>query len=544
MTSLSVDEQDLTISELGEIVALEPAQDQKGTYAQILKSSALVGGASVLNIVIGIVRMKMMALLLGPAGLGLLSLYSSIVMLTQTFAGMGVNSSGVRQIAAANGSHEEERVALTTVVLIRTSILLGLFGALILILFSKQISIVTFGTRDHASAVSVLAIAVFLTLIGAGQSALLQGLRRITDLAKTSVIGAFLGTLLSLPLVYFFRDGGVIPSLVGVAAMTTFASWWYSRKASIKAPALSFQAITAEAGALLKLGVAFMSSGLMTIGVAYVIRITVLRKIGFEATGLYQSAWTLGGLYVGFILQAMGADFYPRLTAHVDDNVTSNRLVNEQTQVGLLLAGPGVLATLTFAPLVISLFYSARFAPAVGILRWICLGTIIQVVTWPMGFIIVAKAKQALFIGCEVAWALVSLGLAWLCIDRFGLTGAGIAFFGSYVFHGFLIYAVVNRLNGFHWSRENRLVGSAFLLVIAVVFCGFYVLPSIAAGTLGVIATIVGGVYSIQTLASLVSLDRIPAPVKRILTVLRLVPTPVAASGSHDVQHNHHNRVI
>jgi len=530
MTSLSVDEQDLTISELGEIVALEPAQDQKGTYAQILKSSALVGGASVLNIVIGIVRMKMMALLLGPAGLGLLSLYSSIVMLTQTFAGMGVNSSGVRQIAAANGSHEEERVALTTVVLIRTSILLGLFGALILILFSKQISIVTFGTRDHASAVSVLAIAVFLTLIGAGQSALLQGLRRITDLAKTSVIGAFLGTLLSLPLVYFFRDGGVIPSLVGVAAMTTFASWWYSRKASIKAPALSFQAITAEAGALLKLGVAFMSSGLMTIGVAYVIRITVLRKIGFEATGLYQSAWTLGGLYVGFILQAMGADFYPRLTAHVDDNVTSNRLVNEQTQVGLLLAGPGVLATLTFAPLVISLFYSARFAPAVGILRWICLGTIIQVVTWPMGFIIVAKAKQALFIGCEVAWALVSLGLAWLCIDRFGLTGAGIAFFGSYVFHGFLIYAVVNRLNGFHWSRENRLVGSAFLLVIAVVFCSFYVLPSIAAGTLGVIATIVGGVYSIQTLASLVSLDRIPAPVKRILTVLRLVPTPVAAS--------------
>jgi PST family polysaccharide transporter len=321
----------------------------------------------------------------------------------------------------------------------------------------------------------------------------------------------------------------VIPSLVGVAAMTTFVSWWYSRKASIKAPGLSFQAITTEAGALLKLGVAFMSSGLMTMGVAYVVRITVLRKIGFEATGLYQSAWTLGGLYVGFILQAMGADFYPRLTAHVDDDVTSNRLVNEQTQVGLLLAGPGVLATLTFAPLVISLFYSARFAPAVGILRWICLGTIIQVVTWPMGFIIVAKARQALFIGCEVAWALVSLSLAWLCIDRFGLTGAGIAFFGSYVFHGFLIYAVVSRLNGFSWSRENRFVGSVFLLVIAVVFCGFYVLPSSAAGLFGVITTVAGGAYSIQTLASLVSLDRIPAPIKRILTVLRLVRTPVAA---------------
>ena len=55
-------------------------------------------------------------------------------------------------------------------------------------------------------------------------------------------------------------------------------------------------------------------------GVAYVVRITVLRKVGIEATGLYQSAWTLGGLYVAFILQAMGADFYPRLTACIAES--------------------------------------------------------------------------------------------------------------------------------------------------------------------------------------------------------------------------------
>ena len=109
-------------------------------------------------------------------------------------------------------------------------------------------------------------------------------------------------------------------------------------------------------------------------GVAYVVRIVILRKVGVEATGLYQSAWTLGGLYVGFILQAMGADFYPRLTAHSKDNRACNRLVNEQARVGLLMAGPGVIATLTFAPLVIALFYTAKFGAAVGILRWICLG--------------------------------------------------------------------------------------------------------------------------------------------------------------------------
>jgi PST family polysaccharide transporter len=93
------------------------------TYGQILKASALIGGSSVLNIAIGIVRTKAMAVLLGPAGFGLFGVYGSIANLTQCVAGMGINSSGVRQIAYAVGSGDTEQIARTTAVLRRTSIL-------------------------------------------------------------------------------------------------------------------------------------------------------------------------------------------------------------------------------------------------------------------------------------------------------------------------------------------------------------------------------------------------------------------------------------
>jgi enterobacterial common antigen flippase len=509
---------------LPQTASVAPAE--KGTYGQILKSSALVGGSSVLNIAIGIVRTKAMAVLLGPAGFGLLSLYGSIVTLTQTLAGMGINSSGVRQIAEAAGSDDTANIAQTTFVLRRTSILLGLLGAFLLVIFSRQVSTITFGTNQHAAAVSVLSLAVFFSLVSAGQGALIQGMRRIAEFAKMGVLGALSGTLISIPLVYFFRDRGVVPSLVAVAVMTALASWWYSSRICIQPPPMTVSHVMRETGGLLKLGFAFMSSGLMTMGVAYVIRITVLRKVGFEATGLYQSAWTLGGLYVGFILQAMGADFYPRLTASAKDNKTCNRLVNEQAQVGLLLAGPGVIATLTFAPLVIALFYSAKFGAAVGILRWICLGTVLQVVTWPMGFIIVAKARQALFIGCELAWTVVSLGLAWLCVSYFGLDGVGIAFFGSYIFHGFLIHAVVRRLSGFRWSEGNIRTGLLFLSIISLVFGGFYVLPFLAAVCVGTFAVIFSGIYSIRVLVTLVSFDQIPYPAQRLLKGFGFGPRP------------------
>ena len=206
----------------------------------------------------------------------------------------------------------------------------------------------------------------------------------------------------------------------------------------------------------------------------------------------------------------MGADFYPRLTACIENRRTANRLVNEQVEIGLLLAGPGVLATLTCAPLAIALFYSSRFLPAVEILRWICLGTLLQVVTWPMGYIIVAKARQVLFFWCEAAWAIVSLALAWVCVSYFGLKGAGIAFFGSYIFHGLLIYCVIHRLSGFRFSANNTKRCLAFFLGAAAVFVAPYFLSFNKAVAIGLIATLISAAYSVHVLLHLVPREHLP----------------------------------
>jgi antigen flippase len=500
----------------------------KQSYGQILKSSALVGGSSALNIAIGIVRTKVMAMLLGPSGVGLAGLYGSVLDLTQSIAGMGINSSGVRQIAEAAGSGDKDRIARTAVVLRRISTLLGVLGAVLLVVFSRQISTLTFGSDQQVAPISLLSVAVLFRLVSAGQGALVQGMRRIADLAKMGVLGALSGTLIGVPVIYFLREKGVVPSLVGVAAMMIVTSWWYSRKIHIDIQNVSITAsqVWQEATALLKLGFAFMASALMMLGSAYAIRILVLRELGFEATGFYQSAWTLGGLYVGFILQAMGADFYPRLTAIAWDNIACNRMVNEQARVGILLAGPGVIATLTFAPLVTALFYTAKFGAAVPILRWICLGITLRVITWPMGFIIVANGRQGLFFCSDLAWTIVHVGLAWICVRSFGLSGAGIAFFGSYVFHGFLIYPIVRSLSGFRWSTENRRTGLFLLSLIAVVFCGFFALPLVWAICVGTLGVVLSSAYSIRSLLKLISTDRIPPSIKQLLTTFGFIQCP------------------
>jgi PST family polysaccharide transporter len=315
-----------------------------------------------------------------------------------------------------------------------------------------------------------------------------------------------------------------VPTLVAVAACLVSTSWWYSHKIKIAAPALSVADFASESAALLKLGMAFMASGLLMMGAAYVVRIIVLRQAGLEAAGVYYAAWNLGGLYIGFVLQALGTDFYPRLVGVANDNPECNRLVNEQAHVSLLLALPGVLGTLTLAPVAIALFYSAQFGPAVTVLRWICLGMALRVLSWPIGFIVVAKNRQVQFVITEVAWVVVNISLTWWCLPVFGVNGAGIAFFGTSLFHVVLVYPIVRRLSGFRWTAINVKTASCSIAVVAAVFIGFHVLTPVAAMTFGILATMVSSYASIRSLVHLVSPQRLPRVIERFLQLGRPAP--------------------
>lgn len=503
-------------------VAAEPVATRTQTYTQILKSTAIVGGSSVITIAFGIVRAKAFAVLLGPSGFGLMGLYSSVADLAQSLAGLGIQSSGVREIADAAGSGDAARIARTATVLRRVSVFLGLLGATLLVVLSGPLSSLTFGSQERAPGIALLSLAVLFRLVSAGQGALIQGLRRIGDLARMSVLAAVLGTVIGIPLVYAFNEQGVVPALIAVAAVSIASSTYYSRKAGIQAVSMEWPEVGREARGLLKLGVAFMASGFLTMAAAYVIRVMVLRTAGLEAAGFYQAAWALGGLYVGLILQAMGADFYPRLTAVSGDNTECNRLVNEQAQISWLLAAPGVIATLTFAPLVIAVFYSAAFAAAVDVLRWICLGMALRVAAWPMGFIVIAKGEQQIFFWTEVAATIIHIALAWVLIAQVGLEGAGAAFFGLYIWHGLLIYVIVRRLSGFRWSATNRRLGLVFVPLTAVVFVSFYVLPYWLATVVGSAAVMLSGLYSVRSLLQLLPAQSIPGVVWTLAEAARI----------------------
>jgi PST family polysaccharide transporter len=498
-----------------------PSAPIKKSHGEILKSSALIGGSAGFSMLLGLLRNKVLAVLLGQHGFGLIGMYSSIAELARGIAGLGIKSSGVRQIAEAVGSGDTLRVARTVTTLRRVAFYSGAVGAVLLAAFARPIAKASFGDYERAGAVALLALVVFFTDISEAQAALVQGMRRIADLARLSILGALFGTVFSIAIVYLVKERGIVPSLVCVALMSIITSWWYARKVGIQSVRVSFGEVWEEASSLVKLGVIFMTSALSMQAATYVIRLIIIREMGIDEAGYYHAAWALSGMYIMFILNAMAADFYPRLTGVAQRNPECNRLVNEQAEVGLLMAGPGILGTLTFAPLAITVCYTSDFAPAAGILRWLCLGMLMRVISWPMAFILLARGERKLYFWSEILSNSAYVALVWAAVKAFGLAGTGIGFFGLNVCYFIGIYIIAQRLTGFRWSPESLRLMGIFAPLVAIVFLAGCFLSSWWAAVAGLLITIPACFYSLKLLCRLVPFDRLPRPAQKLLRLLR-----------------------
>jgi PST family polysaccharide transporter len=152
----------------------------------------------------------------------------------------------------------------------------------------------------------------------------------------------------------------------------------------------------------------------------------------------------------------MGQDYFPRLAAVAEDNQRVNEEVNAQTEVSLLLATPCLAATIIFAPLVIKLFYSSQFIGAVDILRWSVYGVFGRVLSYPLGYVLLAKGRGKTFLCTETLHNVFYIGAIMVCTHYFGISGTGIAFLLLYIVVTLVNYSVANAISRTRWTESTN----------------------------------------------------------------------------------------
>ncbi|WP_323039895.1 O-antigen translocase [Gemmobacter sp.] len=417
----------------------------------LIRSMLVMGSAQAANIMISILRMKVLAVLLGPSGVGLLSIYSSLQGTVAQMAGLGMGSSGVREIASAGG--KDETLGQVRRVLFVAHLVQGILAMLAVWLLQDQISMWLFGDASRGVEVAWIGVAILVTLLSAAQTALLQGMRRIGDLARTTILAAFLGTLAGLAAVWAYGERGLVWFVLAQPLISFLVALNYTR--SLPRPA-DVQSRSAELWGvwkrLVKLGLAFMLSGVATALALLLVRGFVSRELGLDAAGQFAAAWGITMIYVGFLLGAMAADYYPRLTDIIKDRGAAVRLMNDQTQLSLAIGGPILLLLIGLAPWVITLLYSAEFGPAASLLQWQTFGNIFKLASWAMAFSIVSDARAKTYFFMEMSFSVVFLGLVLFLLPYVGLEVTAYAFVAGYLVYIATVYLLVRRIHGFRWE--------------------------------------------------------------------------------------------
>ena len=472
-----------------------------------MKATSIFGGVQVFNIIIAVIRSKFIAVLLGPAGMGIIGLLTSATGLIANLTNFGLGTSAVKEIAAANSTGDQKRIEIVVSVVRKMVWITGLIGFLVVGILSPWLSVIAFGDKSYTLAFIWISITLLFNQLSSGQLVVLQGLRKLNYLAKANLSGSFMGLLITVPIYYFLGIDGIVPGIISTSLISLGMSWYFSGKVKFDRPVLTYTKTFAESRNMLKMGLMISLNGILVIGASYLIRIFVSRTGGIEQVGLYNSGFTIINTYVSLIFNAMATDYFPRLSAVSDDLNLYRQTINQQAEIALLILAPILLVFLVFINWVIILLYSQRFIAVNEMIQWAAMGMFFKTIGWSISFVFLAKGTTKLFFWNELIATVYILGFNILGYHYWGLEGLGLSFAVAYLIYSVQVFIVSNVKFNFRFDKSLIFI---FAIQFSLAFVGFlmvkYFEKDLAYYITGIILFILSGLFSVVQLNKKVGL--------------------------------------
>lgn len=474
--------------------------DSKNSYRQIFKATSIFGGVQIFNIFIAIIRSKIIAEFLGPAGMGIMGLLTYSIGLITSLTNFGLGTSAVKNIAEGVASNDKIKIAKVVIIFKKIIWFTGILGLLVTLLLSPLLSEITFGNKTYTSAFVWLSITLLFSQLTNGKLVVLQGLLKLKDLAKANLYGSILGLIIVMPLYYFFKIDGIVYGLIGTSLASLFVSWCFESKIKIESVKIAKTEMLIEGNKMLRMGFLISMSGLFAVFASYLVRLFINKIGGVEQVGLYSAGFAIINTYVGLIFNAMATDFYPRLSLVAHDNNLSKNIINQQAEVALLILAPILLIFIVFINIAICILYSKDFLSINQMIYWAALGMYFKAASWPIGFILLAKGNGKMFFLSEFTLNLYMLIFNIIGYYYGGLTGLGVSFLISYIIYLLQIYFIGSKMYKFNFDKMFIKIFTFQLFLAFIGFLNVKIFNNYLSYLIGVCLIFFSMVYSLNGL--------------------------------------------
>ncbi len=435
---------------------------------KILKASFILSFSTAATLFTGIIKNKLLAVCLGPVGLGILAQVNSFLNITNTVSSLGLTQ-GVTKYVAENENFNNARVRFKHI--LYSANLIVLFVSLPLcvltILFSKKLSVLLL--NNGSLYIFFIIIAAVIPLQAAGQifMSFVQGLKAVKAISAMSIFISIAGLSIFFPLVLFFHLNGAVVGIL-IFAIVSFFAFWYLAKRLIRSASSSEEervAGTLYIKDLLNFGYLRLIQTSIYPLTILVIRSLIIKRLGLFSNGLYEAALAYSFMFVPLINNILWSYSYPNYCS-ADNNHTLLKEVNQFLRVSLLIAVPIITAIMLSRNFLIRLLFSAEFLPAVEIIAIQLMGDFLKVLIWPFNVVLMAKDRMKTAIAFEIVWNVLFLLLSLYAIKAYQLKGVFVAQNLSLFLLFILTYIHTNNKFKLKVNRANLFLILASILII------------------------------------------------------------------------------
>lgn len=439
---------------------------------ELLKAALKTASGSMGSMLLGIIAMKIMAIVLGPSGVGLYSLLRQARDVLGRVGSLGGQMAVVQGLATRKGQMRDEYLVTTFWIFVLGALVI----VAVLVSLAPWIAFLVFGNDDAESIKLVrwLALPSVLGVCLAYINGVLNGFRAIGRLALLQILGSSTTAVLAYPVSRLVETGYAIAFIGLMSVSQAVALAWGVRFAMREGwftPLLQNLYVTLHLDALrhfFSIAGATFGAGLATTGTVLAIRALIVHHNGLAGAGLFDAAWTLSVTYVMLVLTSFGTYYLPTLSQamNLEDRLL---LIRQVMRLSTILIVPLITGVVVLKPLVIRVLYSDEFTPSLEIIRWMLIGDYFKVAAWVVTMPVLAYANMWVFLWAELLWSIGYLSFAALAIFVFdSMEGVGLAFLLIYIIYfGFYLCYVWMRYR-LSFTKRMMLVWSLGLTLIVL----------------------------------------------------------------------------
>lgn len=399
----------------------------------LVKVFSLNAVSTLIHMCTALISTKVVASIIGPAGIAMLGQLNNINTMLQGVAGGGIRSGVTKFIA----EYKDDNIRVGSYIsnALKISSIFTIVISIVCIACHNFLSNKIMLSPDYGYVFVVLGFTIFLFTLNSLLISILNGFKEFKKYVVVNVSSSIFSLVFSVTLCIVWGLEGAMISAVTFQSVVLFVTIYQCRKCSW----FKFDNFLGKYDKnIVKQYLQYTLMTLVTLSIVpvtqMILRGYVISEISITEAGWWDGMNKISHMYLTVITTSLSVYILPRMSELTDKwELKKDILKSYKLIIPFMLISTLLIYLLRH--FIIWLLYTPDFYPMESLFIWQLLGDVFKIAAWLLSYLMLAKLKTKAFIVTEILSGLTSLLIRYVCMKQYGVVGLNIGYMINYILY-------------------------------------------------------------------------------------------------------------